>query len=119
MAQRPISKRTVAVAGQAPAHHGRLDGAAGFVVAPFATDEAAGGRKLIGAAVVLAKHLNRLIRRRFALSLEFGQTSFARCHFPISPERDAQSPRSRSALLSRPPALTGLLIRKPHARMRF
>src|SRR5665647_1649428 len=49
---------------QAPADHGGLDGAAGLVIAPFAIDEAAGERQLIGAAVVLAQHLNRLIRRR-------------------------------------------------------
>jgi hypothetical protein len=33
--------------------------------------------------VILAKHLNRLIRRRFAVAIEFGQPSFARCHSMI------------------------------------
>src|ERR1700722_17002480 len=66
--------------GQAPADHGRLHGVAGDVVAPCAVDKAAGERQLIGAAVVLAKHLNRLIRRRFTIAIELSQTSFARCH---------------------------------------
>jgi len=39
---------------QAPAHHRRLDDAAGLVIAPFAVDPTAGERKLISAAVVLA-----------------------------------------------------------------
>src|SRR5260221_10091972 len=43
----------------APADHGRLDGAAGFMVAPCPIDKAAGERQLIGAAVVLAQHLDR------------------------------------------------------------
>src|ERR1700732_1283306 len=63
---------------QAPADHSRFNDAAGLDVAPFAVDPAAGERQLISAAVILAQHLNRLIRRRFAVAIEFGQTSFAR-----------------------------------------
>src|SRR6202140_4567250 len=65
---------------RAPAAHGRLEQSAGLVIAPFAIDETAGERQLIGAAVVLAQHLDRLIRRRFARAIELGQPSFARCH---------------------------------------
>src|SRR3954451_7299395 len=68
---------------QAPADHGRLDGAAGFAVAPFAVDPPACERQLIGAAVILAQHLHRLIRRWFAVAIEFSQTSFARCHATV------------------------------------
>jgi hypothetical protein len=67
-------------AGQAPADHGRLDSASGFVVAPRAIDETAGERQLIGAAVILAQNLHRLIRRRVALAIELCETPFARCH---------------------------------------
>jgi hypothetical protein len=34
--------------------------------------------------VVLAKHLDRLIRRRFTIAIELSQTSFARRHFLVS-----------------------------------
>jgi hypothetical protein len=54
------------------------------VIAPFAIDETAGEWQLIRAAMVLAKHLNRLVRRRFAVAIELSQTSFARCHFLVS-----------------------------------
>jgi hypothetical protein len=30
--------------------------------------------------MILAQHLHRLIRRRFAVAVEFSQTSFACCH---------------------------------------
>jgi len=66
---------------EAPPDHRCFNRAAGFMIAPFAIDETAGERQLIGAAVVLAKHLDRLIRRRFAIAIELGQTPFARCHF--------------------------------------
>src|SRR5258708_39684810 len=69
----------------APADHGRLDGAARFMIAPCPIDKAAGERQLIGAAMVLAQHLDRQIRRRFSIAIEFSQTSFARCHFFDSP----------------------------------
>jgi hypothetical protein len=69
---------------QAPADHRCCNGVAGFVVTPFAIDKAAGKRQLIRAAVVLAKHLDRLIRRRFAIAIELSQTSFARRHFLVS-----------------------------------
>ena len=38
--------------------------------------------------MVLAKHLDGLIRRRFAIAVEFGQTSFARCHVKVLPDRN-------------------------------
>ena len=89
---------------QPPADHGRFNRAAGFVIAPFAIDVAAGERQLIGAAVVFAKHLDRLIRRRFAVAIELSQPSFARCHFPGSP-----------LPIPRPfPAFDGGVDRKPH-----
>src|SRR5229473_361737 len=103
MAQRPSLKRAAARAGQAPADHGRLHGPAGLVVAPFAADETAGERKLIRAAVVLAKHLNRLIRRRFTVAVSV-----------FLPEREAQAPRSRSAPSSCAPCLSLGINRKPH-----
>src|SRR6185437_2318697 len=67
-------------ARHAPADHGGFHHSAGFVVAPFAGDKAAGERQLVGAAVILAQHLHRLVRRRFAMTVKFGETSFARCH---------------------------------------
>src|SRR5580692_6519474 len=73
-------KRLIGGTGEAPAHHGRLDSASGFVVAPRAIDETAGERQLIGAAVILAQNLHRLIRRRVALAIELCETPFARCH---------------------------------------
>ena len=84
MAQRLrfVGERT-SKAGEAPAHHGCLDRASGLVIAPLALDEAAGERQLVGAAVILAKHLHRLIRGRFAIAVEFSQTSFARCHVVV------------------------------------
>lgn len=69
---------------QAPADYRRFNGTAGFVIAPFAIDKAAGERQLIRSAVVFAKHLDWLIRRRFAIAIELSQTSFARRHFLVS-----------------------------------
>jgi hypothetical protein len=57
---------------KAPADHGGLNRAAGFVVAPIAIDEAARKRQLIGSAMVFAEHLDRLIRWRVSLAIEFG-----------------------------------------------
>jgi hypothetical protein len=74
-------------AGQAPTDHRRLDGAAGLIISPSTINPPASERQLIGAAVIFAKHLNRLIRRRFAVAVELGQTSFARCHFRYSPKK--------------------------------
>jgi hypothetical protein len=55
------------------------------MIAPCAIDEAAGEWQLISAAMILAQHLNRLIRRRFSLAVEFSQPFFARRHFRRSP----------------------------------
>src|SRR3954470_15262450 len=49
---------------QSPADPPGLNRAAGFAVAPLAVDPAAGERQLVGAAVILAQHLDRLVRRR-------------------------------------------------------
>jgi hypothetical protein len=57
--------------------------------------------------VVFAKHLDRLIRRRFAVAIELSQTSFARCHFSGSPLPIDRAPRPF-------PALNGGVDRKPH-----
>jgi hypothetical protein len=70
---------------QPPADHRRLDGAAGLVIAPGAIDKTTGERQSIGAAVVFAEHLDRLIRWRFTCAIEFSQTPFARCHLQDSP----------------------------------
>ncbi|MHC2267559.1 hypothetical protein ACVILJ_002942 [Bradyrhizobium diazoefficiens] len=43
-------------------------------------DIAAGERQLIRSAVILAQHFDRQARRRFTGSVEFRQTSIARCH---------------------------------------
>jgi hypothetical protein len=97
---------------QPPADHRRFNRAAGFVIAPFAIDVAAGERQLIRAAVVFAKHLDRLIRRRFAVAIKLSQTSFARCHFLV--------PRCRLiAPAPVPRFLTGVSTANLTARMRF
>jgi|SRR5712664_1879099 len=114
MAQRPGSKRAAGGPGQAPADHGRLNGAAGLVIAPFAIDPAAGERKLISTAVVLAKHLNRFIRRWLAVAVEFGQTSFARCHFQNSPLRETRNRRVCVSRLEQRPCLSLGLDPKSH-----
>src|ERR1700733_465920 len=67
-------------AAQPPADDVGLQRVAGFVIAPGAIAEAAGERQFVGAAVVFAQHLDRQVRRRLALAIEFGQPFFARCH---------------------------------------
>jgi hypothetical protein len=47
---------------QAPADHGGLQLAAGFMIAPAAVNEAAGERQLVCAATVLAKYLDQQFR---------------------------------------------------------
>ena len=42
--------------------------------------QAAGERQLIGAAVILAQHFHRLVRRRFSNAVELRQPLFTRCH---------------------------------------
>src|ERR1700733_10315400 len=64
-----------------PGDYGRLQRAAGLMIAPGAVTEAAGKRQLIGAALVLAQHLHRQVRRRLSFAIELGQPFFARCHF--------------------------------------
>ena len=72
-------------ARQSPTDHGCFQRAAGFVVAPLAVEIVAGEWQLIGSALVLAQHLDRRARWRFAGAIEFSQSSFARCHgkFPV------------------------------------
>jgi hypothetical protein len=82
---RSKGSRSESGALQPPADHRRLDGAAGLVIAPGTVDKTAGERQLIGAAVIFAQHLDRLIRWRFSHAIEFGQTPFTRCHFQDSP----------------------------------
>ena len=112
-----IGKRGVKVrlgssaAVQAPADHRRFNSAAGFVIAPFAIDKAAGERQLIGAAVVLAKHLNRLIRRRFTIAIELSQTSLTRRHFLV--------PRCRLIAPAAVPPFARVPVANLNARMRF
>src|SRR6202140_5943659 len=67
---------------QPPADHGCLNGSARLMIAPGAIDVAAGKWQLIRAAVVLAQHLDRLIRGRFSFTIEFSQPFFTRRHFP-------------------------------------
>src|SRR3954451_20149437 len=69
---------------QAPAHDGCLNRAAGFAVAPFAVDPVAAERQLIGAALILAQHLDKLIWWRLAVAVEFSQTSITSCHLRFS-----------------------------------
>src|SRR6202035_2860871 len=70
---------------QPPADHGCLNGSARLMIAPGAIDVAAGEWQLIRAAVVLAQHLNRLIRGRVSFPIEFSQPFFTRRHFPPLP----------------------------------
>ena len=88
------------------------------MIAPFAFHEAACEWQLIGAAVVLTKHLNRLIRRRFSRAVEFGQTSFARCHCMIF-RKQVQALGLRSTPVPIPPALAGDFWQNLNARIRF
>jgi hypothetical protein len=67
-------------ARQPPANYRRLDGAAGFVIAPLAVDKAAAEWQLICAAMIFAKHFHQLLRRRLAAAIELRQPFFARCH---------------------------------------
>src|SRR5271169_4307154 len=69
---------------QTPADHSGLDHAARLMVAPGAVDVTAGKWKLICAAFILAQHLNRLVRRRFSLAVEFSQSLFTLRHFSPS-----------------------------------
>jgi len=80
-------------ARQPPADHGCFQRAAGFVVAPLAVEIIAGERQLIGSALVLAQHLDRRARWRFARAIEFSQSSIACCHliFPALCGADAPS----------------------------
>src|ERR1700690_3099350 len=55
------------------------------MVAPGAVDEAAGEWQLIGAALVFAQPLDRLIRRRLSFAVEFSQPFFARRHLRPTP----------------------------------
>jgi hypothetical protein len=55
------------------------------VIAPLAIGEIAGEWQLIGSALVLAQHLDRRPRWRRSGTIEFSQSSIARCHgkFPV------------------------------------
>jgi hypothetical protein len=77
----------------APTHYRCLDRAAGFVIVPPAIDEVAWKRQLIGAAVVLAKDLDRQTRRRDSGAIKFSQSSFACCHLIYSPKYAARPRR--------------------------
>ena len=75
------------LAAQAPANHGCFECAAGLVIAPFTVDKTTGKGQLIGAALVLAQNLHRLVWRRSSFAVELSQPFLARCHleFPLIP----------------------------------
>ena len=75
-----------------PADHGCLQCAAGFVIPPPAVEITAGERQLVGSALVLAQHLDRQARWRFARAIEFSQPSFACCHLIFPALRGADAP---------------------------
>lgn len=78
-----LSRAGLPEARQPPADHRRLDGAAGFMIAPLAVDVAAGEWQLIRATVIFAKHFHQLFRRRFPIAIELCQPFFARCHLIV------------------------------------
>jgi hypothetical protein len=65
--------------------------------------------------VILAQHLDRPIGRRFSHAIEFGQTSFARCHSNYL--REGRGTRGCVPPLEF--ALAGVLSAILTARMRF
>ena len=109
-----LSLGTVCEARQPPSDHGCFQSAAGFVVAPLTVEIIAGERQLVGSALVLAQHLDRRARWRFACAIEFCQSSLACCHL-IFP---AVSRRGR-AVSGSPPACSIQPLGIKSAGMRY
>jgi hypothetical protein len=62
------------------------------MIAPLAVEVKAGERQLVGSALVLAQHLDRRARWRFARAIEFSQSSIACCHLIFPALRGADAP---------------------------
>jgi hypothetical protein len=113
----PSVMRRISASPPSPCDHIGLERIAGFVIVPCAVDKAAGERQFIGAALVLAQHLNGQIRRRLALAIELRQPFFARCHFPVPTFRSSCSVAApTSTNFGKSWALANLLILVPPYR---